>query len=61
MKTKVILRKDNYVAAISERPKEFINDNKWNEMDQNTVADLHLALADKILSSVEEKKTVKEI
>ena len=37
------------------------NDNKWNEMDGNAIADLHLALADVMLSSVEEKKTAKEI
>ena len=55
------MRKDNFLAAISERPEEFTDDNKWNEMDENIIVDLHLALADKILSSVEEKKTVKEI
>ena len=55
------MRKDNCLAAISGRPEEFTYDNKWNEMDENTVANLHLTLADKILSSVEEKKTAKEI
>ncbi|GAA0174173.1 hypothetical protein LIER_27618 [Lithospermum erythrorhizon] len=34
---------------------------KWIEMDENVIADIHLALADEILSSVEEKRTVKEI
>ncbi|KAK8993870.1 hypothetical protein V6N11_008085 [Hibiscus sabdariffa] len=30
-------------------------------MDENAIADLHLALADEVLSSIEEKKTTKEI
>ncbi|KAL4324482.1 hypothetical protein GQ457_11G027590 [Hibiscus cannabinus] len=30
-------------------------------MDENAIADLHLALADEVLSSIEEKKTAKEI
>ena len=47
--------------AISERPEEFIDDNKWKEMDWNVVVNLHFTLGDEILSSVKEKKTVKEI
>ena len=61
LKMKAILRKDNCLAAISKRPEEFTYDNKQNEMDENAVADLHLALADEILSSVKEKKSSKEI
>ncbi|KAL4283007.1 hypothetical protein GQ457_16G004330 [Hibiscus cannabinus] len=58
---KAILRKDGCLAAISERPTDFTDNNKWNEMDENAIADLHLALADEVLSSIEEKKTAKEI
>ena len=38
-----------------------ITDDKWKEMDDSVVANLHLALADSVLSSVVEKKTAKEI
>ncbi|GJU80528.1 hypothetical protein Tco_1282893 [Tanacetum coccineum] len=34
---------------------------KWDEMDGNAIANLHLALADGVLSSIEEKKRAKEI
>ena len=61
LKIKAILTKDSYLAAISERPTTFTDDNKWNEMDENAIANLYLALADEILSSIEEKKTTKEI
>ncbi|KAK8511542.1 hypothetical protein V6N12_038144 [Hibiscus sabdariffa] len=62
LKIKAILRKDGCLAAISERPTDFTDNNKWNEMDGNAVADLlHLALADEVLSSIEEKNTAKEI
>jgi hypothetical protein len=61
LKIKAILRKDNCLAAISERPANFTNDNKWNKMDENAIVNLHLALADGVLSSIEEKKTAKEI
>lgn len=42
MKIKAILRKDNCLAAIEERPTEI--NVKWNEMDGNAIANLHLAL-----------------
>ncbi|KAE8681548.1 hypothetical protein F3Y22_tig00111318pilonHSYRG00080 [Hibiscus syriacus] len=61
LKMKVILRKDGCLAAISERPVDFTDDNKWIEMDGNAMANFHLALADEVLSSIEEKKTTKEI
>ena len=52
MKTRVILRKNNYLAAIGERPMEITDDDKWNEMDGNVIANLHLALANVVLSRV---------
>ncbi|KAE8678092.1 Nbs-lrr resistance protein [Hibiscus syriacus] len=58
---KVILRKDGCLAAISERPVDFTYDNKWLEIDENVMANFHLALADEVLSSIEEKNTSKEI
>ncbi|KAH9779421.1 hypothetical protein KPL71_007705 [Citrus sinensis] len=60
MKMKAVLRKNNCLAAIGERPME-ITDDKWNEVDGNAISDLHLALADGVLSSVAEKNTTKEI
>lgn len=60
LKIKAILRKDNCLASIEDRT-EGISDEKWNEMDNNVVANLHLALADSVLSSVAEKKTAKGI
>ena len=61
LKVKAILRKDNCLAAIGDRPAEITDDGKWQEMDGNAIANLHLALADGVLSSVAEKKTAKEI
>ena len=61
IKMKTILRKNNCLVAIGERPTEITNDDKWNETDVNAISDLHLALADGVLSSVVEKKTAKEI
>ncbi|KAE8665938.1 hypothetical protein F3Y22_tig00112523pilonHSYRG00165 [Hibiscus syriacus] len=61
LKMKAILRKDGCLAAINERPMDFADDNKWNEMDGNAMENFHLALADEVLSSIEEKKIAKEI
>ncbi|GKE02786.1 gag-pol polyprotein [Tanacetum coccineum] len=61
LKMKGILRKDKCLAAIGERPAEVTDDSKWDEMDRNAIANLHLALADGVLSSIEEKKSEKEI
>ncbi|GJX47496.1 gag-pol polyprotein [Tanacetum coccineum] len=61
LKMKAILRKDKCLAAIGERPAEVTDDSKWDEMDRNAIANLHLALADGVLSSIEEKKTAKDI
>ncbi|GKC88599.1 gag-pol polyprotein [Tanacetum coccineum] len=58
---KAILRKDKCLAAIGERPAEVTDDSKWDEMDGNAITNLHLALADGVLSSMEEKKTAKDI
>ena len=55
------MRKDNCLAAIGDRSAEITDDSKWNEMDGNAIANLHLALADEVLSSVAEKKTAKKI
>ena len=60
MKIKAVLRKDNCLAAIDKRPKGITNA-KWEETDGNVVANLHLALADEVLSSIAEKKSAKEI
>ncbi|GJV92215.1 gag-pol polyprotein [Tanacetum coccineum] len=61
LKMEAILRKDKCLAAIGERPAEVTDDSKWDEMDGNAIANLHLALADGVLSSIEEKKSAKEI
>ncbi|KAA0025122.1 hypothetical protein IC582_001416 [Cucumis melo] len=58
---KVILRKDNCLEAINKRPMKITDDNKWNKMDGNVMTNIHLALDDNVLSSIEEKKTAKEI
>ena len=60
MKMKVVLRKYNCLTTIGEKPIELIDD-KWKEIDGNTISDLYLALEDEILSNVAEKKTAKEI
>ena len=60
LKIKAIMRKDNCVTAIEGRPIG-ITDEKWKEIDDNVVANLHLPLADSVLSSIAEKKTTKEI
>ena len=54
------MRKNNCLVANGERPMEITND-KWNEIDDNVISDLHLALTDGVLSSVAEKNTAKEI
>ncbi|KAK9181573.1 hypothetical protein WN944_024711 [Citrus x changshan-huyou] len=58
MKMKAVLRKNNCLAAIGERPME-ITDDKWNEIDGNDISDLHLALADGVLSSVRKLYTLR--
>ena len=60
MKIKVVLRKNNCLAAIEERPIEIIDD-KWNEINGNATSDIHLAFADGVSSSVAKKKIANEI
>ena len=38
-----------------------ITDDKQNEIDGNAISNIHLALADGVLSSVADKNTAKEI
>jgi len=57
---KAILRKDNCLETIEEKP-ESITDKKWKEIDNNAIANLHLALVDAVLSSIAEKTTTKKI
>ncbi|KAE8728811.1 hypothetical protein F3Y22_tig00004072pilonHSYRG00246 [Hibiscus syriacus] len=47
---KAIMRKDGCLVAISERPVDFTDDNKWIEMDGNAMTNFHLALADELTS-----------
>ena len=61
MRMKAILRKDKCAAAIEARPTDFTDDAKLAEMDGNAIANIHLALADEVLSSVAEKDTAKDI
>nr|GEY58386.1 Gag-Pol polyprotein [Tanacetum cinerariifolium] len=62
LKMKAILTtKDKCLAVIDERPAEVTDDSKWDEMDTNAITNLHLVLANGVLSSIEEKKTTKDI
>lgn len=58
MKMQTILRKNNCLETIRERLIQITN-NMWNEIDGNAITDLHLALADRVLSSVVKEKTAK--
>ena len=60
LKIKAILRKNNCLPTVEGRPVGLVDD-KWKEMDNNAIANLHLALADIVLSSVAEKIIAKEI
>nr|GEW58088.1 sodium/calcium exchanger NCL2-like [Tanacetum cinerariifolium] len=61
LKMEAILNKDKFIAAIGESSAEVTDNSKWDEMDENAIANLHLALTDEVLSSIEEKKSAKEI
>jgi hypothetical protein len=61
MRINAILRKDNCLATIGDGPVEITDNAKWNEMDGNAITNIHVALADEVLSSVAEKKIAKEI
>jgi len=60
LKIRVVLRKNNCQDAIDGRPADITNQ-KWKEMDYNAVANLHVAMAASVLSSIAEKKSAKEI
>ena len=53
---KAILREKNCMVTIGEKSMEITDDAKWNEVDSNATTDLHLALANEVLSSVERKR-----
>ncbi|GJZ24303.1 gag-pol polyprotein [Tanacetum coccineum] len=57
---KAILTKDKCLAAIGERPTEVTDDSKWDEMDENAIENLHLALADGA-RSLHNKKFLKRL
>lgn len=57
---KEILRNDNCQDAIEGKPTNVINE-RWTKMGENVVINLHIAMANLVLSSVAEKKTAKEI
>jgi len=61
MRMKAVLRKENCLATIRDRPVGITDNAKWNEMDENAITNIHLALADEVLSSVAKKKTTKKI
>ena len=50
------MRKDNCLEAMDKRQVEITYDNKWNEMDENAMANIHLALADNVLSASRRRK-----
>ena len=51
MKMKGILRKENCLEAIGERP-ENVEDKKWEQMDGDVIVSIYLAIAYNILSSI---------
>ena len=61
MRINAILRKDNCLAIIGDGPAKITDNAKWNEMDGNAITNIHIALADEVLSSVAEKKIAEEI
>lgn len=60
LKINAILRNDGCLPAIEGRPTGLTNE-KWKEMDDAAVSNLHLTLADSVLSSIVEKKSTKDI
>nr|GEU34312.1 Gag-Pol polyprotein [Tanacetum cinerariifolium] len=53
---KAILRMDKCLVANGERPDEVTDDNKWDDMDRNAIANLYMALTDGVLSSIKRRK-----
>ena len=58
MKMRAILRKNKFLKAIGKRSEEITDDKKWEEIKANVVADLHFAISDGILSSMNENMTL---
>ena len=44
------------MVTIGEKSMEINDDAKWNEVDSDATTNLHLALANEVLSSVERKR-----
>ena len=57
---KVVLRRDHYIIGI-EATHEGLTDDRWKEIDNNTIANLYLAFADSVLSAATEKTIMKKI
>ncbi|XP_057746688.1 proline-rich receptor-like protein kinase PERK1 [Arachis stenosperma] len=57
---KVILRKENCLETIEGRPTN-TPDDKWKEIEGNTVTNLYLAMANSVLSSISKKPITKKI
>ena len=53
------MRKDNCLLTTEGRPTGLADD-KWKKIDDNVVANMHLALVDSVLLSVVEKKDGQE-
>lgn len=47
---KNVVKKNNCLVATEEKHTKIIDDARWNEIDKNAIADLHLALADEHLA-----------
>ena len=56
---KIILRKENWLQAIGERL-ENGEDKKWEQMGENAISNLHLAVIDNILSNILELLSTKK-
>lgn len=50
---KAILTKEDWSEAIGERPAKTISDIKLKKTNDKAIANLHLSLADEVLSNVE--------
>ena len=59
--TPIELEIAHHLATIREKPIGITDDAKRNKIDGNAIVDLHLSLADKVLSSVEGKNTIEKI
>lgn len=57
---KTILRKENCLAMIEEKLADITNQ-KFKEMNDNPIANLHLSMAYTVLSNIAKKTTTKDI